>query len=41
VSDAWIERVEKASEDRHSFFMVRRLDAEVDAEKKRVLEEGL
>lgn len=41
VSDEWIEKVEKASDDRHAFFMVRRLDAEVDAEKKRVLEEGL
>jgi len=35
VSDAW-----KASDDRHAFFMVRRLDAEVDAAKKRILEEG-
>lgn len=41
VSDGWIERVEKASEDRHAFFLVRRLDAEVGAQKKRVLEEGI
>jgi hypothetical protein len=40
VSDEWIQRVEEASEDRHAFFLVRRLDADVDAEKKRVLEEG-
>lgn len=39
VSDAWIEKVENASDDRHAFFMVRRSDAEVDA-VKRVLEEG-
>jgi hypothetical protein len=39
VSDGWIERVEKASEDRHAFFLVRRLDAEV-GEKQRVLREG-
>src|SRR5262245_18586617 len=36
VSDEWIERVEKASEDRRAFFLVRRLDAEIDGEKKRV-----
>ena len=41
VPDRWIERVEMASEDRHAFFMVRRLDADVDGEKKRVLEEGI
>lgn len=41
VSDEWIGRVEGASEDRHAFFMVRRLDAEIDVEKKRVLEEGM
>lgn len=40
VGDEWIERVERASEDRHAFFMVRRLDAEIDVGKKRVLEEG-
>jgi len=40
VSDEWIERVEKASDDRHAFFMVRRLDAEVE-EKKRILQEGI
>jgi pro-apoptotic serine protease NMA111 len=40
VSDEWIEQVERASEDRHSFFMVRRLDAEPNPMKKRVLEEG-
>ena len=40
VPDEWIEKVEKASADRHVFFMVRRLDAEVDGEKKRVLREG-
>ena len=41
VSDRWIERVEGASEDRHAFFMVRRLDADIDGEKKRVLDEGI
>ena len=41
VSDGWIEKVEKASEDRHVFFMVRRLDAQIDAEKMRVLQEGI
>jgi hypothetical protein len=41
VSDEWIEKVEKASEDRHVFFMVRRLDAQIDAEKMRVLHEGM
>jgi pro-apoptotic serine protease NMA111 len=41
VSDEWIERVEGASKDRHAFFMVRRLDAEIDAEKKRILQEGM
>lgn len=40
VPDDWIERVEKASENRHVFFMVRRLDAEIDGEKTRVLREG-
>jgi len=40
VTDKWIEKVEQASEDRHGFFMVRRLDAEVEGEKNRVLEEG-
>jgi hypothetical protein len=41
VSDELIERVEGASKDRHAFFLVRRLDAVIDAEKKRVLEEGI
>ena len=41
MSDRWIERVEGASEDRHAFFMVRRLDADIDGEKKRVLDEGI
>ena len=41
VSDEWIEKVEKASEDRYVFFMVRRLDAQIDAEKMRVLQEGI
>jgi len=41
VSDEWIEKVEKASEDRHVFFMVRRLDAQIDAQKTRVLQEGM
>ena len=40
VSDEWIERVEKASQDRRAFFLVRRLDAEIDGENKRILEEG-
>lgn len=41
VSENWIERVERASDDRHVFFMVRRLDAELDPKKERVLEEGM
>jgi len=41
VSENWIERVERASDDRHVFFMVRRLDAELDPKKERVLEEGI
>jgi pro-apoptotic serine protease NMA111 len=45
VSDKWIEKVEKASEDRHAFFMVRRLDAteekKSDGEDKRLLQEGM
>jgi pro-apoptotic serine protease NMA111 len=41
VSDTWIEKVEEASEDRHAFFIVRRLDAEIDDERKRVLQEGM
>ena len=41
VSDEWIEKVEKATGDRHIFFMVRRLDAQIDAEKMRVLQEGV
>jgi hypothetical protein len=40
VSDEWIAKVEAASEDRHAFFMVRRLDAEFHAEENRILEEG-
>jgi len=39
VPDEWIERVEKATKDRHVFFMVRRVDAEHD-NKSRPLEEG-
>ena len=49
VSDGWIEKVEKASEDRHAFFMVRRLDAtehdvgekRINGEDKRILQEGI
>jgi pro-apoptotic serine protease NMA111 len=40
VSDEWIKKVEEASEDRHAFFMVRRVDAEL-AKKKRLLKEGI
>ena len=40
MGEEWIERVEMASDDRHAFFMVRRLDAEVAVGKKRLLEEG-
>lgn len=40
VSDEWIGKVEKASKDRHSFFLVRRLDAETNPKKERILEEG-
>jgi pro-apoptotic serine protease NMA111 len=47
VSDEWIDKVERASDDRHAFFMVRRLDAtehegeiKINGEDKRILQEG-
>jgi pro-apoptotic serine protease NMA111 len=48
VSDEWIQKVEKANDERHAFFMVRRLDAtehdvekKINGEDKRILQEGI